>query len=131
MYSTAKLSNAYKREAVYTSSPGDLVVMLYDGCLKQLKMGCMYIEDKNIEGAHKCLCKAQEFIGELVKSLDLSYDISENLLMLYEFMMSEIRDANLEKSVERVNPVIEMLTELRGAWDTARRTVGQRTYVAE
>ncbi len=41
----------YKQQGVLTASPTELVVMLYEGCIKQLKLAKIHIESKNMESA--------------------------------------------------------------------------------
>ncbi|MFP3723176.1 flagellar export chaperone FliS, partial [Niallia circulans] len=67
----------YKQNAVNTSSPGDLTLMLYNGCLKFITLAKRAIEDKNIEKRNENLGKAQNIINELMITLNLEIDISK------------------------------------------------------
>ncbi len=40
---------AYQQGAVQTASPGELTLMLYNGCLKFIKLARTGIQEKNIE----------------------------------------------------------------------------------
>lgn len=106
----------YRRHDVMMANPMELIVMLYNGCIKQLKLARIAINDKNIEQTNTCLQKAQDIITELTMSLDFKYEISKQLLNLYEFMNYQIMQVNISKDTESIEPLIEMLTSLRDAW---------------
>ena len=108
--------DAYRRQDVLTAGPIDLIVMLYDALKKNIILGKRGIIKKDVPGAHKHLMKAQMILTELINSLDMNYQISEELLELYEFALKSIADANLQKDVEPLDPIIEMVDSIREAW---------------
>ena len=108
--------DAYRKQDVLTAGPVDLIVMLYDALKKNIVLGKRGILKKDIPGAHKYLIKAQMIVTELINSLDMNYQISEELLDLYEFALSNLTKANLHKDVEPLDPVIEMVDSIREAW---------------
>lgn len=118
----------YRRHDVMMANPMELIVMLYNGCIKQLKLARISINDKNIEQTNICLQKAQDIVTELIMSLDFKYELSNQLLNLYEFVNYQIMQINISKDSESIEPLIEMLTSLRDAWvqvqKQARQTVG-------
>jgi len=113
---SSRPQDAYRKQNVLTASPLELVVMLYDALKKNLVLGQRKIAKYDINGAHNCLMKAHDIVDELVGSLDMSYQMSEELLALYEFMLRNIEDANVRKDPAPLEVVIEMVDELRGAW---------------
>jgi len=108
--------DVYRRQNVMTANSLDLIVLLYDALKKNILLGKKGIIKKDAYAAHTHLMKAQEILTELVNSLDMNYEISEDLLNLYEFFIINIGDANLKKDPEPLNPVIEMVETLRSAW---------------
>ena len=108
--------DAYRKQDVMTATAADLVVMLYDALKKNIILGRRAIAKKDIQSTHNHLMKAQEIVTELINSLDMSYQISEELLTLYEFMLNNMQDANLHKDAEPLEPVIETVDSLRSAW---------------
>jgi len=106
----------YRKQDVMTASSVDLIVMLYDALKKNIVLGRRGIEKKDVMGAHKHLMKAQEIIAELISSLDMNYRISEELLSIYDFMLSSVRDANIHKDAKPIEPLIGMVDSLRSAW---------------
>jgi len=108
--------DAYRKQDVLTAGPVDLIVMLYDALKKNIVLGKRGIEKKDVPGAHKCLMKAQMILTELINSLDMNYEIADELLSLYEFALKSIADANLHKDTEPLEPIIEMVDSIREAW---------------
>ncbi len=126
MYATANLRDKYRNDAVNTASPVELIIMLYDGCIKQIRMARLYSEDNNYEEKSKAIVKAEEIIDELIRSLDMSVPMSKDLMKLYDFMTEELYQANVKQDMDRLKPVEDMLTELRDAWKTVKSSVGRQ-----
>jgi len=108
--------DVYRRQDVMTAGPVDLIIMLYDALKKNIILGKRSIMKNEVSGAHKALIKAQLILTELINSLDMNYEISNELLDLYEFALKSIADANMHKDIEPLGPVIEMVDSIREAW---------------
>lgn len=111
----------YKQNSVLTASPEELTLMLYDGCLKFMRQGKLFIEENNIEGAHNSINKAQAIIEELNVTLNMDISISENLRLLYQFMLQQLIEANIKKEISYIDSVYPMVEELRDTWKEAMR----------
>jgi len=109
----------YKEQGVMTASPGDLILMLYDGCIKNLKLAKIALEDKNFEDSNSLIQLAEDIIEELIMSLDLRIELSEQLLELYTFMNRELIEANVKKDIKKIDSVIELMSDLRDTWEKA------------
>ena len=115
----AVLANSYQqyiRHDVMMATPMELVVMLYTGCIKRLRLGQIALEKSDFEAANAHLQRAQDIVVELIMGLDLNYDIARDLLNLYEFVHREIVSANAAKDAALIPPVIEIMSTLREAW---------------
>lgn len=110
---------AYKQNSVNTASPGELTVMLFNGCLKFIKMAKLAIEEKNIEQRNLNLIKAQDIIHELMVTLDMKVDISKSLLQMYDYIHSRLIEANTKNSTDILNEVEGYVTEFRDTWKQA------------
>ena len=108
--------DAYRKQDIMTASSIDLIVMLYDALKKNIVQGRRGIAKKNIPAAHKHLMKAQEIVTELVNCLDMNYEIAEDLLALYEFILRTLEEANIQKDPKLLDPVVEIIDSLRSAW---------------
>ena len=108
--------DAYRKQDIMTASAVDLIVMLYDALKTNIMQGRRGIAKRRVEAAHTHLMKAQEIVTELVNSLDMNYQIAEELLAIYEFILKTLEDANLQKDPNLLEPVIEIVDSLRSAW---------------
>jgi flagellar protein FliS len=119
---TADAYQKYREQEVNMANPVALIVMLYNGCIKQLKLAQIAIDKKNYEDVNDRLKKAQNIVSELAGSLDFNYSISKELLALYDFMLREIIRINVSKDGEKINPLIRMLSGLRDSWVQVEKT---------
>lgn len=118
----ARHAEAYRKQAVLTASPGQLVLMLYDGILRFLAQAQeAFAEEESvrrIERIHTSLEKANNILLELQSNLDLDRggDYAENLDRLYDYYQRRLVEANLRKHVQPVVEVESLVRQLRDAW---------------
>lgn len=115
-YYVNRPQEVYRKQAIMTASPLELIVMLYDGCRKNLLLAKKAIEKDNPCEAHKQLIKAQDVIAELANCLDMRYDISQQLFDIYEFVLRRLGEINMSKDAEAIVPILEIVDSLRTAW---------------
>ncbi len=120
----------YKKHNVMMANPIELVVMLYNGAIKQLHLAEITIGNKDVEAANEHLQTAQDIIMELMMGLDLSYGIAQDLLKLYEFVHHEIVSINASKDASGITPIVNILSSLRDAWEQVRREYKGGLYSA-
>lgn len=120
MYGGVNGYEKYLETAVETASPARLIVMLYDGALRFVNEAIHAIQARNYEHQNYAFQRAQRILAELISSLDFEKggEIAENLFRLYTYMYNQLVEANLQDSIERAQHVIQLLSELREAWDT-------------
>lgn len=106
----------YRQSSVQTSSPAQLVLMLYDGAIRFVKAGIEGIENKDLNKANQYLGKAQTIVSELMSTLDHSYDVSKNLFALYEYINYLLIQSNVKKSQEPAQEALGYLTDLYETW---------------
>jgi flagellar protein FliS len=109
----------YQQQSAMTASPGELTLMLYEGCVKFLKQSRLFMEELQFDKASNASIRAQDIISELMATLDMSYDISNNLYSLYDFILHLIVQSNLKKDVTLLEEPIKMMSELRDTWQQA------------
>lgn len=56
---------SYLENSVQTASPGELTLMLYNGCLKFLKLAKKAIEEKSIQQKNENLQKALDHVRDV------------------------------------------------------------------
>lgn len=117
----------YQQNVVNTSTPQELTLMLYNGLIKFLKLSVQSIEENNAEKANNNIGRAQDILEEFMSTLNMDYDISNNLYSLYDFMYKHLVEANIKKDKIMVEDVIGFAEELRDTWAQAMKLAkGQR-----
>lgn len=118
--------NAYQKTNVNTASQGRLVVLLYEGAVKQIASAINLFEPtgkikpSNIEKYGIHIQKAQAIITELQVSLDMEKggEIAKNLMSLYVYFNEELMDASIKHNKEKLQFIYKMLNELTESWRT-------------
>ncbi|MDD3365458.1 MAG: flagellar export chaperone FliS [Syntrophomonas sp.] len=123
MNMNAQAFNQYKRSTVETVSPEKLLIMLYDGAIKNIRNAKNAIEAKDINLAHMKILKTEEIIVELMSTLNMDYEISKGLFNLYEYFYHQLVQANMKKDVELLEQVESFLLELRDTWQEAMEKI--------
>lgn len=108
--------NAYKQNSVTTASPGELTLMLYNGCIKFIHQAKKAIEVKNIEERNKYVQKAQAILNELMATLNMDIPVSKEMFNLYEYMYHQLTQANINNDVAILDEVEGLVVEFRDTW---------------
>lgn len=106
----------YKQKAMNTTSPGELTLMLYNGCLKFIKRAERALEENNASEKNVNLIKAQDIIRELMVTLKADSEVGENMLRLYDFILSRLVDANVNNDAKALKEAEEFVTDFRDTW---------------
>ena len=128
MSAQSNASNAYKQNSVTTASPGELTLMLYNGCLKFLTKAKKAIEDKNIEERNNNIQRAQAIIYELMSTLNMDIEISKEMLPLYDYMTRRLTDANVKNDIAIIEEVEGLVTEFRDTWKEVIKITRQQQF---
>jgi flagellar secretion chaperone FliS len=108
---------AYRRGEVLAATPGQLVVLLYDGARRFLRQGASAMRDGEIERAHHALRRAERIIAHLDATLDFDQgELPRRLDAIYTFCLQHLGAARMSLDAEKVEEVSEMLGELREAF---------------
>ncbi|MHA6532725.1 flagellar export chaperone FliS [Paenibacillus sp. BAC0078] len=120
----------YRQSSVQTSTPAQLLIMLYDGAIRFVRAGIDGLNKQDYEKTNLNLGKAQTIVSELMSTLDHSYEISKSLYSLYEYMNFLLVEANIRKSVDKAEEAVGYLTDLRETWLQASKLAAGQTEIA-
>ncbi len=130
-------ARAYRANSVLTATPGQLVLLLFEGALNSMALAREAFdrpaEDlRRYEIINRQLSKARKIISELQATLDFnaSGEFAGTMHRLYDYYNRRLLEANLKKQVEPLAEVQRLLGELRDAWAEMLRThpaAGSRT----
>lgn len=118
-YATRAYASVGVDTTVESASPHKLILMLYDGLLKQLRVAKMHIERGEIAPKAAAISKAMRIINEgLRNGLDLEKggDIAAQLLALYDYADRRLLHANLRNDAAALEEVVRLIEPLRSAW---------------
>jgi flagellar secretion chaperone FliS len=113
---------SYRQVATQTASPGQLVLMLFDGAIRFLDRALAGFEfDDPAEfntAVNNNLIRAQDIIRELDHSLNMEAggEFSTTMRRLYRYFDDQLIQSNLNKDAEGIRVVIRLLTTLRDSW---------------
>jgi flagellar protein FliS len=121
MYRPSKYQ-AYQAGAVFTASPAQLVLMLFDGAIKFINISLEGFKNQDpLEfnlTIHQNIQKAQAIIRELKACLDPEKgpEFADKMTALYNYFDRRLQDGNIKKDAEPIEEVKRHLQILRDAW---------------
>ncbi|QHS23280.1 flagellar export chaperone FliS [Virgibacillus sp. MSP4-1] len=124
----AAKQQAYQNNAVNTASPGELTLMLYNGCLKFIRQAKKAMNETNYETKNTNIQKAQRIIQELMVTMDPESDISDQVMPLYDYINRRLMEANIENDPEILDEASELVTEFRDTWKEVIQITRQQQY---
>ena len=122
MYSAnARKIAAYRKVRVQTSDPGQILLMLYDGAIRFCGNAKEAMEEMNIAKKGEFISKTYAILIELQATLnhDVAPELCQNLSSLYQFMMEQLVNANINNEPKDLDSVVELLGTLRDGWQRA------------
>jgi flagellar protein FliS len=114
-------ANAYKQAAVTTASRGQLLIMLYEAAIRNVRKAADAIDARDLAGKGKHIVKAHDIVNELNNSLnfDVGGEVTRDLERLYQYMAAQLLKANMENSKEPLLTVQKLLETLLSGWRVA------------
>ncbi len=111
----------YKTVQVKTSTPGELLIMLYDGLFRFMDEALVAMRADDRARAGDRISRAHEILSELAATLNKSAapELCENLEALYFFCMHRLVEANLYRDPERIAECKRVLEPLREGFRSA------------
>lgn len=115
--------NKYLNHTVQTATPAQLLIMLYDGCIRFCKLAIHGLEQNDLQIVNTNLVKAQAIINELIVTLDMNIALSHDLRQIYDYWNRRLIEANMKKQKEPVEEVLGFLNEMKEAWVQAAKSI--------
>lgn len=115
-----------------TSTPGELLLALYDGLFRFLNGAKVCFENKQAARARELLSKAHAILAELTIALDhnVAPELCSQLEGLYGFCIDRIQVASRKADLNAIDEVTRVLTPLREAWNLAVPKAIQEAHAA-
>jgi flagellar secretion chaperone FliS len=122
MMSRNKPWESYRKVATQTATPGQLVLMLYDGALGFLEKAMTGFDHQDPKMFHQTinnnLVRAQAIIHEMNASLNMTAggDAAANFRRLYNYLYRRLTEANRSKQKAPIQESMAHLRVLRDSW---------------
>jgi len=116
-YAAKAYSANQNQTDVLIAKPNELIILVYERVFDNLKLGMNEMEQDQY-GA-KYFSKAGELINfGLLSTLNLSKggEIAENLSIIYKWALTELNIARVQKSPEKIQNILNVLTPLYEGW---------------
>ncbi|KAF0171175.1 MAG: flagellar protein FliS [Limisphaerales bacterium] len=123
--------SSYRQVATQTATPGQLVLMLFDGAIRFLERARLGFAETDPLAfnltVNNNLQRAQAIIHELNTSLNLrdGGEVAANFQRLYDYMDERLQESNFQKSDAGIADVLRRLGVLREAWAEMLRRRGE------
>jgi flagellar secretion chaperone FliS len=107
----------YQRVEITTADPIRIVVLLYEGAIRNLNQACRLMGEDN-ETASMRISRALDILNYLRNALDHQKggEIAANLERLYEYMRDLLSEANIRRDTDKIKEVITLLQTLLDGW---------------
>ncbi|HRK31337.1 MAG TPA: flagellar export chaperone FliS [Tepidisphaeraceae bacterium] len=111
-------ANNYLKTKVFTATPEQLQLMLYDGAIRFTDQGKSSLEKKDYEGVYNALSRAQKILTELQCGLkhDVAPELCGKLSALYTFVFRKLVDASIHHQMEPIDEALQILRYQRETW---------------
>lgn len=131
MMSRNKPWDSYRKVATQTATPGQLVLMLYDGALKFMEKALTGFDYKDPlmfnQTINNNIVRAQAIIHEMNASLNMQAggEVASNFRRLYNYFYRRLTEANRTKQKAPIEEIISRVRVLRESWAEMLRKGGE------
>lgn len=109
---------SYSQSQVTTSSPSELMVLLYRGAVRFSAKARLHIQNVDVQSAHEELVRAQAIVLQIMNSLRPSTNpIDVELYALHNYLFEVLYRANRHKDVEQIDEALKHLREQLATWE--------------
>lgn len=111
----------YKKTSITTANRGQVLILLYEGAIQNIKKAVSFLEAKNIAKKGEHISKAHAIINELVNTLDheVGGKIAGDLERLYNYMIEQLIKGNVGNDKAPLETVTKLLETLLEGWRAA------------
>jgi len=122
----------YLKTKVFTATPEQLQLMLYDGAIRFGEQARAALEAKNYEQSYNMIARVQRIITEMQSSLkhDIAPDLCKKMAALYNYIYRRLVEANIEHNMKSLDEALELLRYQRETWTMLLDKLGKTKAAA-
>lgn len=123
-----QVAQNYLRTRVFTATPEQLQMMLYDGAIRFTEQARPALEKKDWETSYNMISRAQKIITELTCTLkhDVAPELCGRLAALYNYVYRKLIEASTEHKVEALEEALKILRYQRETWALLLDQIGKQ-----
>jgi flagellar secretion chaperone FliS len=127
-----QVAQNYLRTKVFTATPEQLQLMLYDGAIRFGEQARLALENKQYDQSFELLSRTQKIIAEMTASLkhDVSPELCGKLAALYTYVYRKLIDANVEHTIAPLDEALTILRYQRETWVMLLEQLGKTKAAA-
>src|SRR6476661_6410137 len=101
----------YLRTKVFTATPEQLQLMLYDGAIRFGEQARLALEQKKFDQSFDLLSRTQKIIAEMTASLkhDVAPELCGKLASLYNYVYRKLIEANVDHQIQPLDEALNIL----------------------
>lgn len=121
---------SYRQSSISGATPIGLVIALYDKLASDLRMAVEAMREDDIEARCTALNHATLVLGQLQDwvNVDAADPLSRSLVDFYQILRSRMLEASLKKSPELLEAQIELVLQVRSAWQQKDAAESMASY---
>jgi len=115
----------YKEQSIYSMSPVELLLLLYNEAIKQLKKAEYALEDEDYGVFDNSINRVVDIVRYLNSILNMDVPISQEFRRIYEslfFVLSQIK-AGRQRKKDSIAELIRLFSEFHDGFEEAGREV--------
>ncbi len=114
---------------IASATPLQLVIISYELVIKYIEDAEKCIDNKKMFEFN--LNKSRAFLDDLKNSLDMSYEVSKNLMSLYNYVSQQISYYMFNQKIEYANEAKKVVNELLDGWRAIENEEKDKTPLME
>lgn len=108
----------YLKTKVFTATPEQLQLMLFDGALRFGEQAKLALEQKSFEQSYNMIARVQKIIAEMQSCLkpSIAPDLCAKLGALYSYVYRKLVEASIEHTIPALEEALNLLRYQRETW---------------
>lgn len=111
----------YKQQSIATMTKGEMLILLYDECLKRLTLAEVAIDKNDLDLFKDSVERTERIIRYLSSILDRKYAVSSDLYRLYDYFLFQLGRVSASRKKELIPELKQKISELRDTFKEADR----------
>ncbi|WP_338751538.1 flagellar export chaperone FliS [Bacillus sp. FJAT-52991] len=116
-----KAKGKYEETSIATASNNEIIIWMIQKALQNLEKAKVALQIRDLPEQNRLLNQVQQLVFELMIYVNKQTKEGKNLLALYDYINRRLIEANMEKSLSKVNEVERYFIELLEAWKEVKK----------